>query len=739
MAYSAPSRDSGKGEGNKKLADMLYKHDRDRTEQQPVRDERIPDLAFARWSQNDDEMSSTCTTEFLGEFNIISRERKNIQAEFRQNDVEVKFRHSKEDNDELDKFVQGKYRTDRRLSKSRQCFSIAQDDVIDCGFGAWRLHTEDSDKENELDTSLNIRRSPIPEAIRTVFFDTSSKLADKSDAKWCSVITSYSEDSYQQFLEDNDIDAGFISFDGPYQSIYEIFYPSGMQYPLYATGQREINLLEFYMLEPEEKTYWLYIGKDEDGREKVSAIEEKEAKEAGFPKPFKKKKVTVDKCMKYITNGVEILLESEVPGGNIPIIPMYGERNFVNGTENFYGLVKAAKDPQKLINAAYNYLASIMMFSPVPKPVLDPREIEDVEADWQDANNHELAYLRKNKTYVNEDGREVLFNPEYTQPAPVPPAVAALISQLPAMTDSILNPGVTEDTFNSSMSGVALQEIKEMVGVMRYIFLDSWNLAMLRDGEIYAAMLAATADTTMSVVVTNEDGTTTTEFANEPSFNMETMQIEIKNPIMGAKFEVFSKIGPSFQSQRDSALSNLKELFATLPPGDPMQQIVMLNILSKQDGEGLDEINKVARFQLLGMGLPGIEPQTDEEIEYVQQLQQQAQQQGEQPDPMMVAAQAEMAKAQAEQGKVAVNQEKNQIEMAKVQLQAQDIEQKNQLAVASTVSDIRDTQAGTQKKLVEAEGVAIDNQLKLEQFANEELQRRIQLMGISELASLAGR
>lgn len=741
MSYSArSSNDSSKNSAGKKLADILHKHDRDRSEQQPVRDERIPDLTFARWSQNDDEMSTVCTTEFLGEFNIISRERKNIQAEFRQNEIEVKFRHKKDDNDDLDKFVQGKYRTDRRLSKSRQCFTIAQDDVIDCGFGAWRLYTEDTDNEDELDTRQEIRRAPIPEAIRTVFFDTGSKLSDKSDAQWCSVITSYNEDAYKQFLEDNDIDAGFLSFEGPYQSIYELYFPgNALQYPLYSTGQREINLLEFYQLEPEEVTYWLYLGVDENGREKINSIKESEAKEAGFPKPFRKKKIKVDKCMKYITNGVEILLESEVPGGNIPIIPMYGERNFVNGTENFYGIVKAAKDPQKLINAAYNYLASLMMFSPVPKPVYDPREIEGLEEDHLDANNHELAYIRKNKTYVKEDGSEVGFNPEYTQPAQMPPAVAAIISQLPAMTDSILNPGMTEDVFSSSLSGEALQQIKEMTGIMTYIFLDNWNESMRRDGEIYAAMLSETTDVTTSVVVTNSDGTTTTEFANEQFFNVETMSIDIRNPIMGAKFNVYSDVGPSYQSQRDAALSNLKELFQSLPPGDPMQRIVMLAILSKQDGEGLEEVNKVARFELLGMGLPGIEPQTREEEEHVAMLQQQAAQQQEQPDPMVIAAMAEMEKAQAEKGKVAVQQEKNQIDMAKVQLQAQDIDQKNQLATAKTVSDIRDTQADTQKKLVEAEGVSIDNQIKMQEAANAELQRRFQLMGISELAALAGR
>jgi len=80
------------------LAKKLKKYNTDRSAQSPVRDARIPDLSFARWSQTEDEMSEASTTQFVGEFNIIGRERKNIQAEFRQNEVEVKYRSKKGDN-----------------------------------------------------------------------------------------------------------------------------------------------------------------------------------------------------------------------------------------------------------------------------------------------------------------------------------------------------------------------------------------------------------------------------------------------------------------------------------------------------------------------------------------------------------------------------------------------------------------------------------------------------------------
>ncbi|MCP4929470.1 MAG: hypothetical protein GY918_10505, partial [Gammaproteobacteria bacterium] len=146
---------------DEKHAEILDAYDQDWSAQKDVRDERIPDLSFARWSQLDDTMNEACTTEFMGQFDIISRERKHVQSEFRQNEVDIQFRSKGQDNDTLDEIMQGKWRTDTRLSKAKQVFKLAQDDAMDCGFGAFRLHTEDTDPEDALNTELEVTFSPI--------------------------------------------------------------------------------------------------------------------------------------------------------------------------------------------------------------------------------------------------------------------------------------------------------------------------------------------------------------------------------------------------------------------------------------------------------------------------------------------------------------------------------------------------------------------------------------------------
>ena len=712
---------------DKKLAELLKNHDMDMQSQKAVRDERIPDLAFARWSQLDDTMKESCTTEFMGQFDIISRERKHVQSEFRQNEVDIQFRTKDGDNDDLDDIMQGKYRTDTRLSKAKQCFKIAQDDAMDCGFGAWRICTEETDPEDSLGTEKDIAFAPITEAVRRVFFDLNAKLYDKSDATRCSVLTSYSEEAYKRFLEDEGIDedeAGFSTFKAPYRSIYEQFYGSRMTSPLFSTGSKEINLLEYYAIEHETEVVYQYVDVDERGEEKITAIPKKEAVKMGAPKPFAQKRVKVKTCKKYITNGVKVLKESVVPGGHIPIIPIYGEVNWVDGVENFYGIVKGAKDPQQLFNAAHNYLASLMMFSPVPKPVYDPREIEGFEEDYDDANNHELAYMRKNKTYVDENtGQTVPFNQEYTQPAPVPPAVGAIMQQLPGLMDSILNPGVTEDSFNSNMSGVAMQQVRDQIGIMRFILLDNFGDSMQRTAEVYAAMVADTFDTPRTVVVTNEDGTTAVEKVNQQSFDIYMMKEVVKNDIQNAQFNIYSKVGPSYASQREQEAATLREIYTNFAdPNDPMAKLTLYSIIGKSTGSGSEELAKAARFQALSMGMPGIEPQTEEEEQFVMQMQQQAAQQQEQPPleaqillmqeqtKQMQAQQALLAKeqnmAQANEIKAYQAQTGAQNDQANTMLKHADVETKRmdvQVKAQEVGAKISNTEMDTVKKAVDAQ------------------------------------
>jgi len=689
---------------DEQLAKMLEKHSHDVSIASTVRDERIPDLTFARITQLDDKMRAECTTEFLGQFDLIGRERKAVQAEFRQNEVEVLFRTKNGDDDDLDELMQGKYRTDTRLTKSQQAIKIAQDDAMDCGFGAWRVNTEEVDSEDMLNSELEVGASPLPEAIRCVFFESNSKLYDKSDARWCGVRNAMTEDAYLKWLEDEGIDeedAGFISFSSPYKSVYEVLNGTELGNSLYNAASKEITLLEFYEIEEKVEMFYQYLSIDmETGEEKIVPMLKKDALALdGAPEPFRKKKVKVKCCKKYVTNGVKVLKESVVPGGMIPIIPIYGERNFCNGVENFYGIVKAAKDPQVLFNASMNYTASLMMRSPHQKPVVDPREIEGYD-EWNTPNDPNHAYMRKNKTYVDTDGTIKQFMPEYTQPPQVAPAVAQLQQGLLPIMDMILNPGVTEDSFDSNMSGVAFDKVEKQIGILRYIMLDNYGDSMLRFAEVYAAMVCDTYDTPRKVVVTNRDGTTAMKKVNEETFDAALGASIVKNELKGAKFSIYSKVAPTYETQRQQEAATQREIYSNFAdPNDKMAKATLYSIISNSSGAGSEELAKAARFEMLSMQMPGIEPQTEEEKQFVMQLQQ-AQQNQQPPIEAQIAL---------------MQEETRQLQAQQSMLKEQNMAQANQIKAYQAQTGAQNDQAKTQIDMFNAETKRGDMQINAQE------------------------
>ena len=73
---------------------------------------------------------------------------------------------------------------------------------------------------------------------------------------------------------------------------------------------------------------------------------------------------------RYIASGAGILEAKVIPGEHIPVIPQYGERQFVEGEEHYEGIVRLAKDPQRLRNFQMSYLADIVSRSPREKTIL---------------------------------------------------------------------------------------------------------------------------------------------------------------------------------------------------------------------------------------------------------------------------------------------------------------------------------------------------------------------------------
>lgn len=138
------------------------------------------------------------------------------------------------------------------------------------------------------------------------------------------------------------------------------------------------------------------------------------------------------------------------------------------------------------------------------------------------------------------------------------------------------------------------------------------------------------------------DGTKKEVEIMESVMDNETGNIVFLNDLRNAEFEVYSKIGPSYSSQKEQTIDRLGKMIAGMDPGDPIRKAMILKQLVLMDGVNFDDIRDYANMQLVLTGIKDAE--TDEEKQMLEASKQNAQE----PDAGMVLAKAEELKGKAD-------------------------------------------------------------------------------------------
>ena len=162
-----------------------------------TRERGSDDLVFYYVTQWDDTLLDSSDLSYRGEFNILKKAGKDIMSDLADSPVQVDFAPIDETPIESADVVDGMYRTDARNNQAVESFNNAKKEAVVCGVGAWELYTE-YETSRMGDSKQVIKRQPLHEANNNVFWDPNSKLMDKSDANYVSILTPYSKESYKK-------------------------------------------------------------------------------------------------------------------------------------------------------------------------------------------------------------------------------------------------------------------------------------------------------------------------------------------------------------------------------------------------------------------------------------------------------------------------------------------------------------------------------------------------------------
>ena len=164
--------------------------------EQSLEDRRFCNIPGAQW---EGVLAEQFAKRPMLEINKVNLSVLRIINNYRNNRIDAAFTSKKgAESEELAETCAGLYRADQEDSSADEAFDNAFEEGVGGGMGAWRLTAQYEDEYDEASEEQRIRFEPIYDADCTVYFDPSAKKYDKSDARFCFVITGMSHDAYEE-------------------------------------------------------------------------------------------------------------------------------------------------------------------------------------------------------------------------------------------------------------------------------------------------------------------------------------------------------------------------------------------------------------------------------------------------------------------------------------------------------------------------------------------------------------
>jgi hypothetical protein len=493
------------------------------------------------------------------------------------------------------------------------------------------LRTVYENEEDPEDDRQRIRIEPIFDADSSVFFDLQAKRQDKSDARFCFVVTSMTQQAYKDTWGDDP--ASWPKIIHQYEFDWctpDVVYVA----EYYKVEEKTETIRIFQTITGEEERYTQAdFAKDEMLEETLAAIGTVEVRQ---------RRIKTKRVHKYIMSGGKVLEDAGyIAGKCIPIVVVYGKRWFVDNVERCMGHVRLAKDAQRLKNMQLSKLGEISALSSVEKPILTPEQVAGHQVMWAEDNLKDYPYLLINPI-TDQNGNQAVSGPvAYTRSAAIPPAMAALLQITETDMQDILGNPAGADKMVSNISGKAVEMIQARVDGQAFIYMSNFAKGMKRCGEIWLSMAKDiyTEDKRKmkTIAPTGEAGMVE---LMQPTIDQETGEVIMANDLTSATFDVIADVGPSSSTKRQATVRALTGMLQITQDPETAQVITAMAMMN-MEGEGISDANAYFRKKLLRMGV--VKP-TDMEAEELM-----AEMQGQPQDPnamyLQAAAENETAKA----------------------------------------------------------------------------------------------
>ena len=521
----------------------------------------------------------------------------------RQNRTSIKIRPvSGGASNEIAEVMEGLIRNIESQSKASNAYDNAFDEVVNGGYGGWRILSQFND-DDAFEQDLLIK--PILGATTSLWFDPGAQEYDRRDAKYAFLSVEMTKEEHEERFPDIQIND------------FELMNSKFRQNWL---NDNMVRVAEYWTKTPITKQ----IAKLSDGRvidlgEDGAAIDELAAQGVTI---VKTRSVKSHKVQMQLMNGVSFLEKPKDWAGKlIPLVPVFGRQSFVNGKEFTRGLVRFAKDANRIYNYSTSSAIETTALTPKDPYWYTPAQVAGHEDKYRNFNTQNSPFMP-----YNPDPSTGGAPPQRGGAPAVQSAILQQINQ--ASMDLYHVTGMQPPSFAANpelKSGKAIQAQERLGDRGQYIFTDNLAKSIEYTAEILIDLIPRTYDTERQIRIMMQDGETENVLVNQEIIDNQTGQPVIVNDLTVGKYDIAAETGPAFATQRQESAQQILELIATSPMFEQLAMDLVAKDLPILESK---ELTKRVRKVMIKQGL--VDP-TEEEIKEMGLDQPQA------PDPQQQA------------------------------------------------------------------------------------------------------
>lgn len=429
--------------------------------------------------------------------------------------------------DETAEIFQGLIRNIEYKSNADDAYDNAVNFAIKCGIGYIRI---DHDYESKMSFNQELRIERIVNPF-SVLLDCESTTPDGSDAKYCFVLEKMDIEDYREKYPDAS-EASF-SVGNEFLSDKE-------------NDTQEITLAEYFYIEEQEATII------QDGEE-TRILEDGEEVEGDTPS----RQITMKVVHRCKLNGEEKLEETTFPGEYIPIVPVYGEENWIDGKRNLLSLIRRSKDSQRMFNYWASMETELLMRAPKSAIIAAEGTTEDFSDDY--LNPDKAAVLR----YKQKDSAGMPAPPpNFIPPVQIP---AGIVNARQQATQDIRATMGLYDSFlgqqDNAISGVAIKSRQGEGNRAIFHFGDNLVRSIAQVGKVLVSAIPVVYDAPRVVRVIGKEETN-----DLVGINGMYVEGQERNCSLGkGQYSVNVSTGSSFSTMRQEASEAYQQMISAKP------------------------------------------------------------------------------------------------------------------------------------------------------------------------------